>query len=105
MFRTTPLFSLTSRSLRARHLTTTLILVSSDPWSTGGPFLLLPAAEEATDSAGDMAPDLLGGATDAERLVMADGRRVWELGGRMLGVLFVAGATEVGLGRPAICLS
>lgn len=65
----------------------------------------MPPAEEATDSAGETAPDLFGGATDAERLVMADGRRVWELGARMLGVLFVAGATEVGLGKPAICLN
>ena len=81
------------------------MLVSSDPWSTGGAFLFVPPMEEATDSAGETAPDRCGGATDAERLVMAEGRRVWELGARMLGVLFVAGTTEVGLGKPAICLS
>jgi hypothetical protein len=61
---TTPLFSRTSRSLRPRHLTTTLILVSSPSASNSRSFRLRGedrgALWEATDSARDERPSMAG---------------------------------------------
>lgn len=87
---TTPLFSRTSRSLRPRQRTTTLILVSSPPSSSKSlSFLFVPTncaggerilevlvATDVTDSAGDARPFM--GVADCARW---NGRRDVAVGG------------------------
>lgn len=81
---TTPLFSRTSRSLRPRHRTTTLMFVSSPP--SGSPAGLrfgVRDLEEATLSVGDARPAMSVGVAVCARL--GPGRAV---GGRMVDVFF-----------------
>jgi hypothetical protein len=80
---TTPLFSRTSRSLRPRHRTTTLIFVSSLSVSNSRSLRLSGddrgALEEATDSARDVRPSSMG---VAER--PRDERCGRDIGGRIV---------------------
>jgi hypothetical protein len=101
--KTTPLFSLTSRSLRPLHRTTTLIFVSPPSSSKSRSFRFVPlcvVAIEATESAGDTAPDLSrGGIIDLTDEGRGNG------GGRMLAriLFFLAGIATAGRGKlPAI---
>lgn len=97
---TTPLFSRTSRSLRPRHRTTTLILVSSSSCSNSRSFRLrgddLGALDEATDSARDVRPSMAG---VAER--PRDKRLGRDAGGRIVDVVRLVGGIP-GRGRPDI---
>lgn len=77
---TTALFSLTSRSFRPLHRTTTLMFVSSLNWrSNSRSFLFAPTwvDVEAIDKAGETAPERVGGG--AEGALADEGRG----GGRM----------------------
>jgi hypothetical protein len=66
---TTPLFSLTSRSLLPRHLTTTLMLVSSPAsWSKSRSFRFAPALGGALgDRARDVLAEEIDSAGDSDR--------------------------------------
>lgn len=96
---TTPEFSLTSRSLRPRQRTTTLMFVSSSA-SNSRSLRLMPAEGdertvrvEATDSARDALP-FCAGVADRPRARFGVGRIV---GGRMDEVVrFVGGGTDRG---------
>lgn len=106
---TTPLFSLTSRSFRPRHRTTTLIFVSEPPsCSKSLSFRFVPAvdvATDATDPVGDTGPDLDGGGIAELALKLPGLGPARELeglgGGRILfTLLFAAGTAARGI--PAI---
>src|SRR5690242_17459390 len=101
---TTPLFSRTSRSLRPRQRTTTLMLVSWPASSKSAAFLLsgdergVPfVLVEATDSARDVRPSSIGVAERPQiRLFVA----VRDAGGRIEEVVRFAVAGAPGLGSP-----
>lgn len=101
---TTPLFSRSSRSLRPRQRTTTLILVS-DPASSKSVAFLLSGDErgvplvlvEATDSARDVRPSNMGVADRPRIRLLAAWRAA---GGRMEEVVRLVAAGAPGLGRP-----
>jgi hypothetical protein len=98
---TTPLFSRTSRSLRPRHRTTTLILVSSPPSCSNSRSLRFSGDDraalevEATDSARDERPSLSAGVAERPR----DSKFGRDIGGRIEEVVrLTCGAP--GRGRP-----
>jgi hypothetical protein len=97
---TTPLFSRTSRSLRPRHRTTTLILVSSPTSSYSRSFRFSGedrgALEvDATDSARDERPSLNAGVAERPR----DNKFGREAGGRIVEVVRLT-CGGPGRGRP-----